>query len=113
MPVSIEQHVGWITDCLDHMRRSGKTLIEATPEAQDRWVAHVNEVVSATLMPRANFWYMSANIPGKPRAFLPYLGPEGVRRRRGKGLRGLRSGLASFRKTGGMGGRATLSDLPR
>ena len=78
MPVSIEQHVEWITDCLDHMRRTGKTLIEATPEAQDRWVAHVNEVVGATLMPRANSWYMSANIPGKPRAFLPYLGPEGV-----------------------------------
>ena len=78
MPVSIEQHVEWITDCLDHMRRNGKTRIEATPEAQDRWVAHVNEVVSATLMPKANSWYMSANIPGKPRAFLPYLGPEGV-----------------------------------
>ena len=78
MPVSIEQHVEWITDCLDHMRKTGKTLIEATPGAQDRWVAHVNEVVSATLMPRANSWYMSANIPGKPRAFLPYLGPEGV-----------------------------------
>ncbi len=78
MPVSIEQHVEWITGCLDHMRRNGKTVIEATPEAQDRWVAHVNEVVSATLMPKANSWYMSANIPGKPRAFLPYLAPEGV-----------------------------------
>ena len=78
MPVSIEQHVEWIADCVDHMRRNGKTLIEATPGAQDRWVAHVNEVVSATLMPKANSWYMSANIPGKPRAFLPYLGPEGV-----------------------------------
>ena len=78
MPVSIEQHVEWVTDCIDNMRKSGKTTIEATPQAQEQWVAHVNEVVNATLMVGANSWYMSANIPGKPRAFLPYLGPEGV-----------------------------------
>jgi hypothetical protein len=78
MPVSIEQHVEWITDCIEAMRRTGKTTIEATPSAQDQWVAHVNKVVSATLMTSANSWYMGANIPGKPRAFLPYLGPEGV-----------------------------------
>ncbi len=56
MPVSIEQHVEWVADCIDHMCKSGKRIIEVTPEAQDRWVAHVNEVVSATLMPRANSW---------------------------------------------------------
>jgi hypothetical protein len=78
MPVSIEQHVEWITDCIDHMRKTGKTTIEATPEAQDEWVAHVNEAVGKTLMTSANSWYMGANIPGKPRTFLPYLGPEGV-----------------------------------
>src|SRR6266446_4999985 len=78
MPVSIEQHVEWITDCIDNMRKKGKTTIEATPEAQDQWVAHVNEIVNKTLMTGANSWYMSANIAGKPRAFLPYLGPEGV-----------------------------------
>ena len=78
MPVSIEQHVEWITDCIDNMRKTGKTTIEATPKAQEQWVAHVNEVVNATLMTGANSWYMSANIPGKPRAFLPYLGPAGV-----------------------------------
>jgi cation diffusion facilitator CzcD-associated flavoprotein CzcO len=78
MPVSIEQHVEWITDCIDRMRRSGKTMIEATLEAQEHWVAHVNETVGGTLLPRANSWWMSANIAGKPRAFLPYLDPEGV-----------------------------------
>ncbi len=78
MPVAIEQHVEWITACIDAMRKSGKTTIEAKPDAQEQWVAHVNEVVNMTLLPRANSWYMSANIPGKPRAFLPYLGPEGV-----------------------------------
>jgi cyclohexanone monooxygenase len=70
--------VKWITDCIDYMCKTGKTTIEATSQAQDQWVAHVNEIVSQTLMPGANSWHMSANIPGKPRAFLPYLGLEGV-----------------------------------
>ena len=78
MPVSIEQHVEWVSDCIEHMNKAGKTTIEATPQAQDQWVAHVNEIVNMTLMVGANSWYMSANIPGKPRAFLPYLGMEGV-----------------------------------
>jgi cation diffusion facilitator CzcD-associated flavoprotein CzcO len=78
MPVSIEQHVEWVTDCIAAMRETGKTTIEATREAQDKWVAHVNEIVGGTLMTSANSWYMSANIAGKPRAFLPYLGPAGV-----------------------------------
>jgi hypothetical protein len=60
------------------MSKTGKTTIEATPKAQEQWGSHVNEIVNGTLMPRANSWYMSANIAGKPRAFLPYLGPEGV-----------------------------------
>ncbi len=78
MPVSIEQHVEWISECIDTMRATGKTVIEATPEAQEQWVAHVNQIVGATLMTSANSWYMSANIVGKPRAFLPYMDPEGV-----------------------------------
>jgi cyclohexanone monooxygenase len=78
MPVSIEQHVEWITECIAYMRRNKLASIEATPEAQDAWVAHVAEIVSATLMPKANSWYMGANIEGKARRFLPYLGPEGV-----------------------------------
>jgi len=78
MPVAIEQHVEWVSDCIARMAEEGKTVIEAQPDAQEQWVAHVNEVVNATLMPSANSWYMSANIAGKPRAFLPYLDPEGV-----------------------------------
>ena len=78
MPVSIEQHVEWVTDCIAHLRSHGLATIEATAEAQDQWSAHVAEIVNMTLMPGANSWYMGANIPGKPRRFLPYLGPEGV-----------------------------------
>src|SRR6516165_8531610 len=78
MPVAIEQHVEWIADCIAYMRECGLTTLEAVPAAQDNWVVHVNEVVNGTLLPLGNSWWMGANIPGKPRAFLPYLGPEGI-----------------------------------
>jgi cyclohexanone monooxygenase len=72
--VSIEQHVEWIAECLRHMRDRGLTRIEATEEAETDWVRQVAEVASGTLFPRANSWYMGANIPGKPRVFLPWVG---------------------------------------
>lgn len=81
MIVSIEQHVDWIADCLVHMRRHGVATMEASGEAEDKWVAHVNEVAHGTLYPQANSWYMGANIPGKPRIFMPYIGGVGVYRR--------------------------------
>ena len=80
MMVSIEQHVDWIADCLDAVREQGAATIEATVAAEDGWVAHVNEVASMTLMPQANSWYMGANVPGKPRVFMPYIGGVGVYR---------------------------------
>jgi cyclohexanone monooxygenase len=70
--------VEWITDCIDTLRRTGKAVIEATEQAQEEWRTQVNEVVSKTLFTRANSWYMGANIPGKPRTFLPYLDPAGL-----------------------------------
>jgi cyclohexanone monooxygenase len=81
MIVSIEQHVDWIADAIAFMRDRGLEAIEATREAEDKWVAHVNEVAQLTLYPQANSWYMGANIPGKPRIFMPYIGGVGVYRR--------------------------------
>ncbi|MEK9278756.1 MULTISPECIES: NAD(P)/FAD-dependent oxidoreductase [unclassified Bradyrhizobium] len=80
MIVSIEQHVDWIADCLVHMRKHGLAAMEAGRAAEDKWVAHVNEVAHGTLYPQANSWYMGANIPGKPRIFMPYIGGVGVYR---------------------------------
>ena len=71
---SIEQHVNWIADCVEYMREHDYARIEATEEAQDAWVAHVNEVANGTLFPTCNSWYLGANVPGKPRVFMPYLG---------------------------------------
>jgi cyclohexanone monooxygenase len=81
MIISIEQHVDFITDCLAWMRQRGLDLMEATKPAEEGWVAHVNEVAHMTLYPQANSWYMGANIPGKPRIFMPYIGGVGVYRR--------------------------------
>ena len=80
MIVSIEQHVDWIADALGHMRERGLVVMEADEVAEDKWVAHVNEVAHGTLYPQANSWYMGANIPGKPRIFMPYIGGVGVYR---------------------------------
>ena len=77
MVVSIEQHVDWITDCIDHLNGRQLSSIEATAEAEDGWVAHVNEVADTTLYPLASSWYLGANVPGKPRVFMPYVGGVG------------------------------------
>jgi cyclohexanone monooxygenase len=80
MIVSIEQHVDWITDCIDYMWKRDLDCMEATKAAEDNWVTHVNEVAHTTLYPQANSWYMGANIPGKPQIFMPYIGGVGVYR---------------------------------
>ncbi|MAG33755.1 MAG: cyclohexanone monooxygenase [Deltaproteobacteria bacterium] len=73
MPVAIEQHVDWISDCIEHMRANGLARIEAKLDAEDAWVDHVNEAAEFTLFPKANSWYVGANIPGKKRVFMPYV----------------------------------------
>ena len=73
MVASIEQHVDWIADCLQYLRDKEIRHIEADETAENTWVAHVNEVADATLYPLANSWYVGANIPGKPRVFMPYV----------------------------------------
>ena len=81
MIISIEQHVDLVTDTLAHMRERDLALIEPRRSDEDAWVEHVQQVADATLFPRANSWYMGANIPGKPRLFMPYIGGVGRYRR--------------------------------
>lgn len=71
---SCEQHVEWITDCLAWLDANGVDAIAADPQAQEDWVRKVNEAADQTLFPKANSWYIGANIPGKPRVFMPYVG---------------------------------------
>ena len=72
MIVSIEQHVDWITDLLQHLAALGHSRFDVTPAAETDWVAHVNEVADATLFPQGGSWYLGANVPNKPRVFMPY-----------------------------------------
>ncbi len=74
MIMSIEQHVEFIADAIAWLGERQHTTIEASAEAEAGWVAHVAEIADTTLYPLANSWYMGANVPGKPRVFLPYVG---------------------------------------
>jgi cyclohexanone monooxygenase len=71
---SIEQHVDWIADCLAYLRSHGIAQIEPTLEAENEWAVHVNEVAGTNLRSSCNSWYVGANVPGKPRVFMPYIG---------------------------------------
>ena len=82
MPVSIEQHVEFVSRIIADIRARGAETIEPTRQAEDAWVAHNQELAEATLFPTADTWYMGANIPGKPRVFLPHLGFVGPYRQK-------------------------------
>ena len=74
MVPAIEQHVDWLGACLAHLKAQGLKVIEATEEAEAQWITHTNEVAHSTLWPQGDSWYIGANIPGKPRIFMPYIG---------------------------------------
>jgi cyclohexanone monooxygenase len=78
MVVSIEQHADWIAGCLAYLREHGHDRVEALPEAEQAWGEHHYEVTQQTLLPRANSWWVGANIPGKPRNLYPYVGGVGT-----------------------------------
>jgi cyclohexanone monooxygenase len=82
MLVSIEQHIDWIAECLQALRDKGLNRIEPAQKFEDDWMAHVSELANYTLFVRAASWYMGANIPGKPRVFMPYIGGVGVYRQK-------------------------------
>ena len=78
---SIEQHVNLVHDILLHAKTHNQKRIEATEEAQETWTHHVNTIAAKTIYPSCNSWYLGANIAGKPRIFMPYVGfPDYVER---------------------------------
>ncbi|MEU7144745.1 NAD(P)/FAD-dependent oxidoreductase [Nocardia sp. NPDC046473] len=82
MVMSIEQHVEWIADCIGYARERGVVAVEASERAEQDWVHHVNDVSNALLYSQASTWYLGANVPGKPRVFMPYAGGLGAYRKR-------------------------------
>jgi cyclohexanone monooxygenase len=99
MILSCEQHVDWIADCLQYLGAHGFSRIEAEEDAEEAWVRHNNDVANRTLYPLANSWYVGANIPGKPRIFMPYVGGVTAYKKRcdevaANGYRGFRLGIS-------------------
>jgi cation diffusion facilitator CzcD-associated flavoprotein CzcO len=99
MLVAIEQHVNWIGDCITWLRETNRTHIEPLADSETEWIAHVNEVAEGTMYtaPSCNSWYLGANIPGKPRIFMPYVGGypryrERCEREASSGYQGFESG---------------------
>lgn len=85
--ISIEQHIQWIGDLLTYARAHDIELIEATTEAQDAWVAHVQELIAGTLLAKYSSWYLGSNVPGKTRTILTYAGGVGTYRARADEVR--------------------------
>ena len=82
MPVSIEQHVEWISDFVEYLRERDVDIVDTDPQAEVEWVQHVNDIADQTMFMLADSWYLGANIPGKPRVFMPYAGGVGPYRER-------------------------------
>lgn len=80
MTTCLQQQTEWISDCIAHMRRTGKTVCEPTREAEDQWVAHHDELASANLISKTTSWYLGSNVKGKPRRVLSYTGGVGTYR---------------------------------
>jgi hypothetical protein len=78
MVLHAESHVDWIADAIGYLDEHGYAGIEATPEAVENWLVELNQRAAITLFPRANSWYLGANVPGKPRVFMLFIGGFGV-----------------------------------
>jgi len=98
MTVSIEQHVDWVAGCVKDMREAGFETIEPTALAESAWGEHVRDCAAITLHPTASSWYMGANVPGKPRVFLPYIGGVNAYRQACDDV--VSQGYLGFRRTG-------------
>lgn len=74
MVLHAEAHINWIADTIRYLDEHGYAAIEATPDAVEGWIAECNQRAEATLFPKANSWYLGANVPGKPRVFMLFIG---------------------------------------
>ncbi len=94
MVVGIEHHVEWIVDCIADLSAQNAATIVPIASDEIKWVQYVNDEADLTLFPLANSWYIGANIPGKPRVFLPFVG--GIGRYRDICDRVVRAGYEGF-----------------
>jgi cation diffusion facilitator CzcD-associated flavoprotein CzcO len=69
-----EKQVDWVTKIIGDLDRGGYASIDTTPEAEQAWGEEMAAMAGRTLYQHANSWYVGANIPGKPRYFMIYIG---------------------------------------
>ncbi|MDQ2636773.1 MAG: cyclohexanone monooxygenase, partial [Actinomycetota bacterium] len=77
LPITIETHVEWISDCISYLRANAIREIEASAEAEKRWMVTVTEQAEKSMLSKADSWINGANIPGKQRAYVFYFGHFG------------------------------------
>jgi acetone monooxygenase (methyl acetate-forming) len=77
MTTCLQAQVDWVTDCIAYARQNGKSVVEATKDFEDAWVAHHDETAAKTLVAKTQSWYMGSNVEGKPRRLLSYIGGVG------------------------------------
>lgn len=78
MVLHSELHVDWVAEAIAFLDRRGAVALEARPDAVADWVRECAARAAGTLMTQANSWYLGANIPGRPRVFMPFVGGFGV-----------------------------------
>lgn len=74
MVLHAEAQVNWIAEAITYLDGHGYAAIEATEDAVEEWGAELARLADATLFTKANSWYMGANVPGKPRGFMLFIG---------------------------------------
>jgi cyclohexanone monooxygenase len=74
MVLHAEAHVNWIADAIAYLDEHGYEAIEATADAVDKWNSELAQRADSTLFTKANSWYLGANVPGKPRVFMLFIG---------------------------------------
>ena len=97
MTTCLQQQAEWINDCIAHVRKQNKNVIEPTEKTQDDWVTHHDETAEATLVTKTHSWYMGSNVDGKPRRLLSYIGGVGTYRE--KCIEVAESGYSGFTMT--------------
>ena len=82
MTTCLQQQAEWISNCIQYLRSTNRTVIEPTKELEDSWVAHHDETASANLISKTQSWYVGSNVEGKPRRVLSYTGGVGTYRQK-------------------------------
>ncbi|WP_207841194.1 flavin-containing monooxygenase [Williamsia soli] len=74
LPPSIETQVEWISDAIAHVNKTDGAWMHVKPETETEWTEICSDIADQTLFPKAASWIFGANIPGKKRTVMFYLG---------------------------------------